>query len=477
MINEADLDKAIQDHVEAFRKPGVLTVRPGYKIKGRWITDRPAVVVTVRKNVLASELRDSSAGSQGRPLFRRMCEKQLRGKSSDTVIRRSFRAFMMLNRPEFAQPVFGLERDAQTGQLLQAARPSTKAAAQAGAKPLVAYTPAPNTPLHSRHGQDDDYVLRQPGCRVDRAQQVPAGNQDPSLPSAYTTLLRRTSLKAVQAGLNQKQKLSLVLDHPAPNPLRIKPTSRRSGTWQKLSKRQQFAWAAESHDPKVTSGIFPSAYHIKVAVKDHKTFWLSSGNWNNSNQPEIDPFAPNADMPQINKTAKKSYRDWHAIVLHAGLAKTFEAYLKHDLEVATPLQVGPAKLKAAAAAIPNEAKGKSPEAPLVNTTPSAQYFKPFQVTNESVKVQPVLTPDAGAGNYVQNFLKLIKSAKKTLYIQTQYLHPPGAGTFPGLNALIEAVKDRISKGVDVRMIFSEFEATGGWLGEGATSWVSMPRSS
>ena len=458
MINETDIDKVIQDHLEAFKKPGVLTVRPGYKIKGGLITDRPAAVVTVRKKRARVSAKDAVPA--------RVCRYSTDVRQATTWQKlryrdpQQFAALMALHRQEFAQPVFGLERNAQTGQLLQTAKASPKVAAHA-AKPLVPYTPAPNTPLTPVTDKMTITFCASPDAGWTELNKFLQGIGTQFTVGIYDFTSAHI-LKAVQAGLNKKQNLSLVLDHPAPNPSADQTDEQtEQGLATKLGKRQQFAWAAEARDPKVTSGIFPNAYHIKVAVKDHNSFWLSSGNWNNSNQPDIDPFAANADMTRINKIAKKSDRDWHAIVLHEGLAKTFEAYLKHDLQAATPLQAGPAKLKAAA--VPNEAKAKSPEAPLVNTTPAAQYFKPFQITNESVKVQPVLTPDAGAGNYVQNFLSLIKSAKKKLYVQTQYLHPPDAGAFPGLASLIEAVKDRISKGVDVRLIFSEFEATGAWL--------------
>lgn len=32
-----------------------------------------------------------------------------------------------------------------------------------------------------------------------------------------------------------------------------------------------------------------NAYHIKVRVDDSDQFWLSSGNWKNSSQPDIAP--------------------------------------------------------------------------------------------------------------------------------------------------------------------------------------------
>ena len=38
------------------------------------------------------------------------------------------------------------------------------------------------------------------------------------------------------------------------------------------------------------NGLLASAYHIKVAVRDGAAIWLSSGNWQSSNQPDVHPF-------------------------------------------------------------------------------------------------------------------------------------------------------------------------------------------
>src|SRR5262249_19164228 len=60
-------------------------------------------------------------------------------------------------------------------------------------------------------------------------------------------------------------------------------------------------------------------------------------------------------------------------------------------------------------------------------------------------------------------LALIQSAKNTLDIQTQYMHPPKEGTELDFQALITAVQERANNGVKVRIILSQYEATGGWL--------------
>ena len=272
-------------------------------------------------------------------------------------------------------------------------------------------------------------------------------------------------LRGVLAGLGGKQKLSLVLDHPSLNHTADQSDEQtQQDLAGALKAREEFAWAAEANDPKVSKAIFPNAYHIKVAVKDHASFWLSSGNWNNSNQPDLDPFAPGANKSQIDAKANKSDRDWHVIVEHAGLAKTFEAFLLHDRSEAAKLQASAAPAAAAALPpLPAETLAPSPEAPIHGKNIPREYVKPLPIVNQNIKVQPLLTPDAGPGNYARNILDLIRSAQKTLDIQTQYMHPPKPGTDPDFQALIDAVQEKIKNKVQVRIILSEYEATGGWL--------------
>src|SRR6185436_4278080 len=75
---------------------------------------------------------------------------------------------------------------------------------------------------------------------------------------------------------------------------------------------------------------FASAYHIKVGVRDKSAFWLSSGNWQSSNQPDIDFLADDADR----KLIAKFNREWHVVIENAELAKIFQTYLEGDLKTA-----------------------------------------------------------------------------------------------------------------------------------------------
>jgi phosphatidylserine/phosphatidylglycerophosphate/cardiolipin synthase-like enzyme len=224
---------------------------------------------------------------------------------------------------------------------------------------------------------------------------------------------------------------------------------------QALGPSFEAAWALVRQNKDISRWIFPTAYHIKVAVRDSKSVWLSSGNWNNSNQPDIDPLNnPQADDQQI---ASKSDRDWHVIVDNPDLAHTYEAYLKHDFEVADAVApaTGPA-LQAATAPepLPAEFQVEARAVPF-------HFFPPLRLDNESATITPLLTPDPGV--YQQAILNLIQSAQTKLYIQLQYIHPSDKAEDADFMDLVKAVVDKITAGVDVRIIVSQFQASHGWL--------------
>jgi hypothetical protein len=252
-------------------------------------------------------------------------------------------------------------------------------------------------------------------------------------------------LSTVQ-GASQGKKLSLVLDHPAPNKTRDQTDEdTRKALQQALGGNLSFAWALERADPMASSWIYPNAYHIKVAVRDGKAFWLSSGNWNNSNQPDIDPVA---DPSGSSAVARKSDRDWHVIVEHPGLAAVYEAFLQNDLKVAAANQTSGADQATLLAAFGELAEPAQAIAP----GSAKQYFAPHKVTAK-MKIQPVLTPD----NYAEFILPLINSSQRSFYMQTQYIHPSDKPGDEKMAALIEAVAQKIKDGLDVRLIMSQYE--------------------
>jgi phosphatidylserine/phosphatidylglycerophosphate/cardiolipin synthase-like enzyme len=105
-----------------------------------------------------------------------------------------------------------------------------------------------------------------------------------------------------------------------------------------------------------------------------------------------------------------------------------------------------AKLAAETTSLPGPAPAPKP-----GGTVAAKTF-----ANISVKVTPLLTPDTlppgTEGQYVSNMIKLIASAKKTLYVQLQYFEASlPTGVYP---TLLQAIAARVAAGVDVRLIES-----------------------
>ena len=192
------------------------------------------------------------------------------------------------------------------------------------------------------------------------------------------------------------------------------------------------------------NGWVASSYHIKVAVRDGKAFWLSSGNWQSSNQPAADPLGEN---PQRRQWLNDYNREWHVIIEHEGLAKTYERLLKHDFAnnpgveppevLALPELWVPASLETLTA---------------IERQRPFTYFEPFDEEREFT-VRPLLTPD----NYHAAVLQLVSGATDELLIQNQTFNAPGAN-HAQLRELVDAVLERQQAGVKVRIIFRLFRA-------------------
>src|SRR6185295_2389560 len=77
-------------------------------------------------------------------------------------------------------------------------------------------------------------------------------------------------------------------------------------------------------------GTFARDYHIKLVVRDRKAFWLSSGSWQSSNQPNIDSLGDGRNDPRL----PICNREWHVIGSHAGLSDVWAKFLEGDLTTA-----------------------------------------------------------------------------------------------------------------------------------------------
>jgi hypothetical protein len=209
---------------------------------------------------------------------------------------------------------------------------------------------------------------------------------------------------------------------------------------KKMKDRFKMSWATLT-SKATPDGLWASAYHIKVAVRDGGTTWLSSGNWQSSNQPDVHPFADGHDKLPAG-FQRKYNRDYHAIIENDKLASAYETYIKRDYELTL------AQGQAESFALPDLFVPEEEEEEPVAFAAPPQLFPPLRL-DRRIKVQPLLTPD----NYAENALKLIKSAKKSLWYQNQYINFRGTSDdFNEFRLLVMALKDKIDAGLDVRII-------------------------
>jgi hypothetical protein len=213
----------------------------------------------------------------------------------------------------------------------------------------------------------------------------------------------------------------------------------------KMKNRFEQTWATLK-SKKNPEGLFASAYHIKVAVRDSSAVWLSSGNWQSSNQPNVHPFADDPeDLPAGFQ--RKYNRDYHAIMVNDRLASIYEFYIKRDFELSAAQADQAVSFGLEAAAQPDLFVPVEEEEP-VDFAKAPKFFKPLQL-NREVSVQPLLTPD----NFAENALKLIQSAKKSVWFQNQYINFRGTDDdFTEFKLLVGALKKKIDKKLDVRII-------------------------
>jgi phosphatidylserine/phosphatidylglycerophosphate/cardiolipin synthase-like enzyme/V8-like Glu-specific endopeptidase len=155
--------------------------------------------------------------------------------------------------------------------------------------------------------------------------------------------------------------------------------------------------------------LFAGHYHIKLAVRDHTAFWLSSGNWDKSNQPDIDPVTTG----EKGWWPLNSYnREWHAIIENRKLAEMFEEYIKYDLESYQKIPEGAFEpIAEPLFLVPEQMMFRLQE----RQQGDAQYFSPLRLERRRLKIQPLLSPD----NYHEHVLRVIETATDSIVIQNQ----------------------------------------------------------
>lgn len=454
------IDRVIRAHLKELRKPGAILVRPGFRIAGERITGERAIVVTVDRKLKSIKAKDRLPATIGGIAVDVREATGLQRLRKAAPAKHAVAAVHV--RESDKDPAWPLERTLPDGKLLTA-KPAPKAAAvtAVATKPQVKYTPAPvplaavtrRMTLVACASPDAGYTVLADFFAATR-KSLTVGMYD------FTSGMLLKSLDAVLKGGGKS--FMMTLCHPPLDRTANQTDEQTVAAIHKADRTAKVAWALVRNDPLAARWIYPSAYHIKVAVRDHNTFWLSSGNWNVANQPWL------AGNKKSTGLLASSDRDWHVVVQDEGLARLFEAYLEHDFAVASKYQAPPVKAAKAKAAVKaatdahvaQQAKGSpkrrgtsAPDVPFTLGLP-----KTF---TDTITVQPVLTPDRGEHGtmYVDHVLALIDSARKQISVQLAYIHPTWASQDRDFQRLIDALAAAIKRGVVVRIINGQYENT------------------
>jgi phosphatidylserine/phosphatidylglycerophosphate/cardiolipin synthase-like enzyme len=447
--------KVLDANKDKLKVKGVTKAYVGWLFENNWITRERAIVVLARsenldavRNSLPDAIRDIPIEVRRDPRPRRASEEaptgMLLAADSGAV------------REEFAMASF-------PGEVLFEVPDASAMLAAKAAKPKVKYQPPKDVSLAPITADMTLILHASPEQGWAQLRSFLNATRENLVIGMYEFTAPHIE-KAVLDVLGSSEKLTLTLDSPPAKGSREQTVEETDQHLQaKLGQRLDFAWALAGLGHDAPAVAFPTSYHIKVAVRDGKSVWVSSGNFNSSNQPALDPD----DEAALADAAKKNDRDWHVICDCEPLAQVFRKYLLQDFATAAKAAKAPKRTKRGVAALAAAAAASS-LVPLdyeaVAARPAKSFFTAHTVTG-NLKVKPLLTPD----DYRKPILDLIKSAKRTFFMQTQYIHtidaksdgpPPFGG--PKHMDLIAAVADLIRGGVDVRIITSEFQDHG-WI--------------
>jgi hypothetical protein len=441
----------LNDNKPKIQEAGGTRAYVGWQFENDWITHQRAIVVQTQaanvptvRNALPVKLGGFPVEVRADP---RPKKKKPLNSSAETILSLSPAALV---REEYSTPVFPGEIDFDPP-----AMPAEMTVMKRG-KEHVPYVPPPDVNLDPitapmtlilHASPEQGWVQLRPFLEK-KCHELVVGIYEFTAPHIE---------KSILSGLDPATNITLTLDSPPEKKGKREQTveDTRAHLAQHFKSHLSFAWALAGLGTQAPAMAFPTSYHIKVAVKDSREFWLSSGNWNTSNQPELDP----SDKDAITQ-AKKSDRDWHVICDCAELAKVFRAYLLQDYRTAA------ANAEIAAVATLAARTGHDIGEPVESDLSAAprgpkQLFDAKKITG-AIKIKPLLTPD----DYRRPVLDLIKSARSRFYMQTQYIHPANDkndATTPTHTSLINAVIDLIkSEKVDVKLITSEWQSKG-WL--------------
>jgi V8-like Glu-specific endopeptidase len=383
-------------------RPDVIRVRPGYRFKRGWITDERVVVVEVGKKVSPIELRATAT-------------------------------------PAIPGQFLGVGVDVRTAALPdQLERLGIDLAALEAPPKPGGYQEPPNLSL--------DPVQ-------ERMQAIFHISPDSGFPNLRNFLGRvKRRLTATMYEWEAEHISDAIEQAISPGDRKLKMVTQRAGTRDAVADMQtrlgdgkfDHQWAS------VGAGkLFPSAYHIKVASRDGEEFWLSSGNWKDSNQPNIDPAGEDSTL--IGPLRDRN-RDWHVIIRNDKLAKMFQKYIEFDFDEAGRVPIEEAlEAPLPELFVPEAAFGEELERRL-----RIEYKDPL-IVDKVLDVRPLLTPDKDARGhrmFLDTATKLIQRATRTIFLQNQSFNMLEENV-DEFEQIFGALRDKQQAGLDVRIIFRD----------------------
>ena len=401
---------------ELVRLPGFLAAEPGYRIRKGKLTDDPVISVIVERKLPPGELppSDDLGGLLGpqnvdvveaNPLQALFAQPERYGVDPETL-----KTIEDKVGSPFSAEAMGPR------ELVEAltAAPRRATAGVAGIPDHISYKPPPDGRLEPVSGRIRLRCHASPDCgwrelkkfikKVDH--ELVVGMYELTAPHIGDLLAQHLGDKRAtfQLTLDEGQDIG---------GSGMKANDRREEAHLRLFREALRDRLTPAY--ALTTGrqqTFDTDYHIKLAVRDGRAFWLSSGSWQSSNQPPLDPLGADAGSELL----EKCNREWHVIVEHRGLATALRRFLEWDLTTAQ--RVGPST-----DAVPIRALVNMPDVFVSAVPPPAVYRKFFEPKDfefdagPEARVLPLLTPD----NFIEAITHEIESARDKLYVQNQSL--------------------------------------------------------
>lgn len=413
-VNGSDgLQHALTAAREAFAgDPDVTEIRLGYRFKRGWITDERVVVVETRNKLSANEL--AAAGKQPLP-----------------------------------SQILGVGVDVRTAALRDQLE---------SLNVDMSFLEAPARP--GRYREPTDVVLERVNEPMRVVFHVSPDSGFPNLREFIGRVQRHLTATMYEWEPNHiSDAIETAMTGPGKS---LRMVTDRKGTReavadmrQRIGDKFEHVWASVG-----SRKLIPTAYHIKVASRDGEEFWLSSGNWKDSNQADIDPAGDDStDIAPL----RQHNREWHAVIANRKLATIFQKFIDFDFREATRVPVE----EALDFVLPDVFV---PEAAFMEELERAapiKFFDPFE-DDRVFDIQPLLTPDRdsrGHRLYIEHAVEMMKQGTKRIYVENQSFNLlDEENNNDEFVEFFDVLRERQQAGVDVRIIFRdarEFGASNG----------------